>query len=92
MTSLLSGLIFTFTILIFLVSCSYTTKKAELADVTYKKQSKESIELQKFYERTSKRLKARGLLRTDNGAIDSPYNSKNLSDNFINIKDLETNN
>ena len=85
MNSLISAIFFTFTVLIFFTSCSSPNKRADLADTTYKKQSKESIELQKFYERTSKRLKSRGLLRTDNGAIDSPYNAKTLSENFLKI-------
>ncbi|MFL2811260.1 MAG: DUF2927 domain-containing protein [Paracoccaceae bacterium] len=85
MNSLISTIFFTFTVLIFLTSCSYPNKRADLTDTTYKKQSKESIELQKFYERTSKRLKSQGLLRTDNGAIDSPYNAKTLSENFLKI-------
>lgn len=85
MNSLVSAIIFTFTVLIFFTSCSSPNKRADLADTTYKKRSKESIELQKFYERTSKRLKSRGLLRTDNGAIDSPYNAKSLSENFLKI-------
>jgi len=85
MNSLISTIFFTFTVLIFFTSCSSPNKRAYLADTTYKKQSKESIELQKFYERTSKRLKSKGLLRTDNGAIDSPYNAKSLSENFLKI-------
>ena len=85
MNSLISGLIFTITALIFFVSCSSPNKRADLADISYKKQSKESIELQKFYERTSTRLKSKGLLRTDNGAIDNPYNAKTLSENFVKI-------
>ena len=85
MNSLISGLIFTITTLIFFVSCSSPNKRADLADITYRKQSKESIELQKFYERTSTRLKSKGLLRTDNGAIDNPYNAKTLSENFVKI-------
>ena len=79
------GIIFTFTTLIFLLSCSSPNKRANLVDTNLIMQSEESIELQKYYERTSKRLRSRGLLRTDNGAIDTPYNAKNLSENFLKI-------
>ncbi len=45
----------------------------------------ESIQLKKYYYRTSRRLKSRGLLRTDLGEADSPYTSKNLIENFEKI-------
>jgi len=68
-----------------LVGCSYSDKPTSTVDTVHHQQSKESIELQRFYERTANRLKSRGLLRTDNGSNDYPYNAKTLSENFIKI-------
>ena len=42
----------------------------------------ESIQLEKYYNRTSQRLRARGLLRTDKGRLDSLYSTQNLIENF----------
>ena len=47
--------------------------------------SAESIQLEKYYFRTSKRLKSRGLLRTDTGELDSSYSLSNLIENFEKI-------
>ena len=45
----------------------------------------ESIQLEKYYNRTSQRLRARGLLRTDKGRLDSLYSMQNLIENFEKI-------
>ena len=45
----------------------------------------ESIQLEKYYNRTSQRLRARGLLRTDKGRLDSLYSTQNLIENFEKI-------
>ena len=45
----------------------------------------ESTQLKRYYYRTSRRLKSKGLLRTDPGEADSPYTSRNLIKNFEKI-------
>ena len=45
----------------------------------------ESIQLEKYYNRTSQRLRARGLLRTDKGRLNSLYSMQNLIENFEKI-------
>lgn len=45
----------------------------------------ESIQLEKYYNRTSQRLRARGLLKTDKGRLDSLYSTQNLIENFEKI-------
>ena len=85
MNSLISGIILTFTALILLLSCSFPNKRTNVTNTKLTMQSEESIELQKYYQRTSNRLRSWGLLRTDNGAIDNPYNAKTLSENFLKI-------
>ena len=45
----------------------------------------ESIQLEKYYNRTAQRLREKGLLRTDKGRLDSLYSTQNLIENFEKI-------
>lgn len=47
--------------------------------------SDESRELAAYYARVEEGLVARGLLRDDGGGPDTPFSTRNLVDNFINI-------
>ena len=47
--------------------------------------SPESLELTAYYERVQEGLIARGLMRVDGGGPDTPFTTRNLIDNFINI-------
>lgn len=70
---------------IFVASCSNQSMSGSNPNSTAMSRSVESTKLEKYYIRTSKRLKSRGLLRTDTGELDSPYSSRNLIENFEKI-------
>jgi len=69
----------------FVVSCSNLSINAHGLNNTTMSRSIESTQLKRYYYRTSRRLKSRGLLRTDQGEADSPYTSRNLIENFEKI-------
>ena len=69
-------------ILIVISSCTSLNNKLINASNS---RSFESIQLEKYYNRTSQRLRARGLLRTDKGRLDSLYSTQNLIENFEKI-------
>lgn len=45
--------------------------------------STESLELESYFQRVERGLITRGLLRSDGGGIDAPFNERNLADNFL---------
>ena len=70
--------------IILLVISSCTSLNNNLMNASNSR-SFESIQLEKYYNRTSQRLRARGLLRTDKGRLDSLYSTQNLIENFEKI-------
>ena len=73
-----------FLAIILIVISSCTSLNNNLMNASNSR-SFESIQLEKYYNRTSQRLRARGLLRTDKGRLDSLYSTQNLIENFEKI-------
>src|SRR6056297_2049181 len=45
----------------------------------------QSLELERYYARVQRDLLSQGLLRTDGGGVDTPFNARMLEENFIRI-------
>ena len=70
--------------IILLVISSCTSLNNNLMNASNSR-SFESIQLEKYYNRTAQRLREKGLLRTDKGRLDSLYSTQNLIENFEKI-------
>ena len=77
--------LFKFSLAIILIVISSCTSLNNNLMNASNSRSFESIQLEKYYNRTSQRLRARGLLRTDKGRLDSLYSTQNLIENFEKI-------
>ena len=77
--------LFKFSLAIILIAISSCTSLNNNLMNASNSRSFESIQLEKYYNRTSQRLRARGLLRTDKGRLDSLYSTQNLIENFEKI-------
>ena len=77
--------LFKFSLAIILIIISSCTSLNNNLMNASNSRSFESIQLEKYYNRTSQRLRARGLLRTDKGRLDSLYSTQNLIENFEKI-------
>ncbi|MEL6914191.1 MAG: DUF2927 domain-containing protein [Pseudomonadota bacterium] len=53
--------------------------------------SAESQRLAAFYTRLEQGQRVRGLLRTDGGTVDAPFNERNLAENFLSIAFFDEN-
>lgn len=60
-------------------------RPTRLAPVEPVVRSSESLELERYYARVQRDLVAKGLLRTDGGGPDTPYDARQLTENFVRI-------